>query len=40
MDYLLVSKQELEQIVQGTGWAVQQYIDTGAAGYFLILEKD
>jgi SAM-dependent methyltransferase len=40
MDYLLVSKQELEQIVPGTGWAVQQYIDTGAAAYFLILEKD
>jgi SAM-dependent methyltransferase len=39
MDYLLVSKQELEQIVQGTGWAVQQTIDTGGAGYFLILEK-
>ena len=33
-------KQELEQIVQGTGWAVQQYIDTDGAGYFLILEKD
>jgi hypothetical protein len=40
MDCLLVSKQEQEQIVQGTGWAMQQYINTGAAGYFLILEKN
>jgi SAM-dependent methyltransferase len=40
MDYLLVSKQELEHIVKGTGWAVQQYIDTDSARYFLILEKD
>jgi SAM-dependent methyltransferase len=40
MDYLLVSKQELEHIVTGTGWAVQQYIDTGLAAYFLILKKD
>ena len=40
MDYLLVSKQELEQIVIGTGWAVWQYIDISSAAYFLILEKD
>jgi SAM-dependent methyltransferase len=40
MDYLLVSKEELEQIVQGTGWAVQQYIETDGPGYSLILKKD
>jgi SAM-dependent methyltransferase len=40
MDYLLVSKQELERIIEGTGWAVKQYIDTDSAGYFVILEKD
>jgi SAM-dependent methyltransferase len=40
MDYLFVSKNELEQIVTGTGWAVQQYIETDAVGYFVILEKD
>ncbi len=39
MDYLFVSKQELEHIVKGTGWAVQQYVDSGSPGYFLILEK-
>jgi SAM-dependent methyltransferase len=40
MDYLLVSKQELERIVKGTGWAVRQYVDTDSAAYFLILQKD
>ncbi len=39
-DYLLVSKHELESIVKGTGWAVQRYIDTASAGYFLILQKE
>lgn len=40
MEYLLVSKKELEDIVKGTGWAVKQFIDSGSASYFLILEKE
>ena len=40
MDFLFVSKPELEQIVEGTGWAVEQYIDTGSPGYFVILAKE
>jgi hypothetical protein len=39
MDYLMVSKQELEGIIHNTGWAVQRCFDIGTAGYFLILEK-
>ena len=39
MDYLFVTKQELEQIVEGTGWRIKQFIDSDTAGYFLILQK-
>ena len=39
MDYLLASKEELEDIVTGTGWVVQRYIDSGSAAYFAVLEK-
>ncbi len=38
-DYLFVSKQELEEMLQSTGWRVRQYIDTPKASYFVILEK-
>ena len=40
MDYLLVSKPELESIVVGTGWHVREYIDTESAGYCVILARE
>ena len=38
-DYLFVSKEEMEDILKGTGWKVKQYIDSGNALYIAIIEK-
>jgi SAM-dependent methyltransferase len=38
-DYLFVSKQEMEQIVAGTGWRVAEVIESGGAAYIGVLEK-
>ncbi len=39
-DYLLVSKDEMEDILDGTGWVVRKYLDTeGAAGYIAVMDK-
>jgi len=38
-DYLLVSKEEMEEILKGTGWKVKKYIDSGNALYIAIIEK-
>ena len=38
-DYLLVSKPELEEIVDGTGWAVGRYLEVQSAHFGLVLEK-
>ncbi len=39
-DYLLVSKKELEEILQGTGWGVQQFIDSNDGQYVMVLSKE
>jgi SAM-dependent methyltransferase len=39
-DYLFVSKLELAQIVEGTGWHVVQTIDAKKPIYLAVLEKD
>ena len=39
-DYLLVSKREVKQIINGTGWRVKEFIDSKGASYAMILEKD
>ncbi len=39
-DYLLVSKREMERIVQGTGWVVDEYIDSDEPIYIGVLRKD
>ena len=39
-DYLLVSKDELEEILHGTGWCVNQYIDSERSNYFALVEKE
>ncbi|UCC17387.1 MAG: methyltransferase domain-containing protein [Dehalococcoidales bacterium] len=38
-DYLLVSRDEMERIVDGTGWKVSRYIDAGDSHYAAIIEK-
>lgn len=38
-DYLFVSKDELENLLAGTGWSVKEYIESGQAQYFAILER-
>jgi SAM-dependent methyltransferase len=38
-DYLLVSKDEMRQILAGTGWMVNRFIDANASQYIAIIEK-
>ena len=38
-DYLFVSKAEMEEILHGTGWRVERYIDADAAVYIAILKR-
>jgi hypothetical protein len=39
-DYLLVSKREVKQIINGTGWRIKKFIDSKGPSYAMILEKD
>ena len=39
-DYLLVSRDEMERIVDGTGWKVSRYIDAGDSHYAAIIVKE
>ena len=38
-DYLFVSKQELEEIVDGTGWRCAEILQSEGAGYVVIIVK-
>jgi cyclopropane fatty-acyl-phospholipid synthase-like methyltransferase len=38
-DYLIVSKDEMGNILRGTGWKVKEFIDSENAGYVAILWK-
>ncbi|MCW4016942.1 MAG: class I SAM-dependent methyltransferase, partial [Candidatus Bathyarchaeota archaeon] len=38
-DYLMVSKQEMAQILEGTGWSIKQFIDSKTSNYVAIIEK-
>ena len=38
-DYLLVSQEEMERIVDGTGWRIAQVIPTPGSVYTAVLEK-
>lgn len=38
-DYLMVSKEEMENILDGTGWKVTRYIDAGDSHYAAIIDK-
>jgi len=40
MDYLMVSKEEMKEIVNDTGWQINRFIDSDNSMYIAILEKD
>jgi len=37
--FLLVSKEEMGQVLEGIGWTVRRFIDSEDAGYAVILKK-
>lgn len=39
-DYLFVSRDEMEQVLEGTGWKVEQFLDSSDARYVAVIEKD
>ena len=38
-DWLMVSKDEMKEILNGTGWKVKEFIDSGDVQYIAIIEK-
>jgi SAM-dependent methyltransferase len=38
-DYLMVSKEEMGQILQGTGWKIEEFIDSRGPHYIAIIRK-
>ncbi len=38
-DYLIVSKNEMKEILEGTGWQVKEFIDASFSVYVAIIEK-
>lgn len=39
-DYLMVSKQEMKDIIEGTSWCIDRFIDRDGPFYIGVLEKD
>jgi hypothetical protein len=39
-DYLMVSREEMEEILNGTGWRVSKFIDTGDSHFAAVIEKE
>lgn len=39
-DCLIVSKEEMKQILKGTGWKIKKFIDSEKSMYIAIIEKD
>ena len=39
MDYLMVSRDEMRQIVAGTGWRIVRFFDSRSSVYIAVLEK-
>ncbi|MBU7015693.1 MAG: class I SAM-dependent methyltransferase, partial [Theionarchaea archaeon] len=39
-DYLIVSKDEMQDIVSGTGWAINRFIDAKQGIYCVVIEKE
>lgn len=38
-DYLMVSKEEMENILEGTGWKVNEFIESDGSVYIAIIDK-
>jgi SAM-dependent methyltransferase len=38
-DYLMVSKNEMKEVLKGTGWGVTRFIDSDVSKYIAIIEK-
>jgi SAM-dependent methyltransferase len=38
-DYLMVSKEEMEEILNGTGWEVEEFIDSVDSQYIAVIKK-
>lgn len=38
-NYLMVSEEEMRQILSNTGWKVREFLDTGDPYYIAIVEK-
>ncbi len=38
-DYLIVSKREMEEILEGTGWKIREFIDPNDSAYIAAIEK-
>ncbi|MBN1270256.1 MAG: methyltransferase domain-containing protein [Kiritimatiellae bacterium] len=38
-DYLLVSRDEMKEILQGTGWRVRKFYDSAGSAYAAVIEK-
>jgi SAM-dependent methyltransferase len=39
-DYLMVSKEEMREILRGTGWKIKRFIDSEDSGYIAIISKE
>jgi SAM-dependent methyltransferase len=39
IEFLIVSKEEMRQLINGTGWRINRYIDSGNSGHVAIMEK-
>lgn len=39
LDYLLVSKDEMERVLEGTGWAVSHFLDSQGPPYIAVIDK-
>lgn len=39
-DYLMVSKEEMKEILKGTGWKIKEFIDSDDSEYIAIIEKE
>jgi 2-polyprenyl-3-methyl-5-hydroxy-6-metoxy-1,4-benzoquinol methylase len=39
LDYLIVSKKEMQEILKGTGWKIKEFIDSDNSEYITIIEK-
>jgi hypothetical protein len=39
-DYLFVSRDEMRDVIEGTGWKISRFFDSEGALYVAILEKE